>query len=405
MLLKQIVLATALLAATTATAAAECSFRNEVPLKSLTAAFQSWKDVTASMAECGNVSASLDQEFATKQAQAFAAQPALYQIGGVANETLVPVLDGGLIRPLDDLIARYGQQLTPNQLIKINGKTMAIAMQVNAQTLFYRADVLEKLGIAPPRTYADVLSAAAKIKASGLVAYPLGATMRAGWNLGMDVVNMYMGFGGTFFTPDGHAAIRSPEGVKTLEMMKALTAYMDPEYLTADSTFVQKQFQQGKIAMANLWATRGSAMENAAESSVVGKVKMAAAPAAVQGGKSATTLWWDGLVIAKNITDTQADAAFRVAMQGISPAMVAQHNDDAVWLIAGFKPGPLAIGVIESVQAGAPAYPASAQFSLLHAAFGNNLADYFAGKMTAEQALEKVDAAYTTAAKSSGFIK
>ena len=132
---------------------------------------------------------------------------------------------------------------------------------------------------------------------------------------------------------------------------------------------------------------------------------MAAAPAAVQGGKSATTLWWDGLVIAKNITDTQADAAFRVAMQGISPAMVAQHNDDAVWLIAGFKPGPLAIGVIESVQAGAPAYPASAQFSLLHAAFGNNLADYFAGKMTAEQALEKVDAAYTTAAKSSGFIK
>ena len=256
MLLKQIVLATALLAATTATAAAECSFRNEVPLKSLTAAFQSWKDVTASMAECGNVSASLDQEFATKQAQAFAAQPALYQIGGVANETLVPVLDGGLIRPLDDLIARYGQQLTPNQLIKINGKTMAIAMQVNAQTLFYRADVLEKLGIAPPRTYADVLSAAAKIKASGLVAYPLGATMRAGWNLGMDVVNMYMGFGGTFFTPDGHAAIRSPEGVKTLEMMKALTAYMIQPSCRSSSSKARSPWPISGRRAAVPWKTR-----------------------------------------------------------------------------------------------------------------------------------------------------
>ena len=32
------------------------------------------------------------------------------------------------MRPLDDYIAKYGQILSPNQLIKVDGKTMAVAM-------------------------------------------------------------------------------------------------------------------------------------------------------------------------------------------------------------------------------------------------------------------------------------
>jgi ABC-type glycerol-3-phosphate transport system substrate-binding protein len=227
--------------------------------------------------------------FPLQAAEAFATSPPSTRSGGVANETIVPLLNAGTIRPLDDLVAKHGKSLTPNQLIKIDGKVMAIAMMVNAQHLQYRADILDELEIAPPKTYAEMLAAAEKIKASGKVQYPVGATMRTGWNLAMEFVNMYMGHGGTFFGPDNKPSIRNEAGVKTLETLKALTAYMDPEYLTADSTYVQKQFQQGKIALANFWASRAGAMDNAAESQVVGKVKMAAAPAAIPGGKPATT--------------------------------------------------------------------------------------------------------------------
>lgn len=87
-------------------AQAACAFDNETPVSSLTAGFEAWKAVTDAMAECGNVSASLDQEFREKQPEAFAANPALYQIGGVANSTIVPLLNAGTIRPLDDLVAR-----------------------------------------------------------------------------------------------------------------------------------------------------------------------------------------------------------------------------------------------------------------------------------------------------------
>jgi hypothetical protein len=67
--------------------------------------------------------AELDQEFRTKQPAAFAANPSLYQIGGVSNGTITPLLNEGTIRPLDDLVEKYGQNLTPNQLIKIDGRS------------------------------------------------------------------------------------------------------------------------------------------------------------------------------------------------------------------------------------------------------------------------------------------
>ena len=53
---------------------------------------------------------------------------------------------------------------------------------------------------------------------------------------------------------------------------------MDPNYLSADSTVVQQQLQQGKIAMTNLWASRGGAMDDPQESTVVGKIASGPGP-------------------------------------------------------------------------------------------------------------------------------
>jgi ABC-type glycerol-3-phosphate transport system substrate-binding protein len=387
---------------------ATCAFENTVPLKSLTAGFEAWKSATSAMAECGNFQPELDQEFRTKQAAAFAANPSLYQIGGVANETIVPLLNAGTIRPLDDLVAKYGQNLKPNQLIKFDGKTMAIAMMVNTQHLMYRADIFKDLGIEVPTTYDEVLAAAEKIKAAGVVQYPLGGTFKAGWNLAEEFVNMYLGgMGGSFTDADGKPTVNNEAGVKTLEMLKALSAYMDPEYLTSDSTYVQQQFQQGKIAMANFWASRGGAMDDPAESQVVDKVNGAIAPLAMDSGTPATTLWWDGIVIAKNISDEEADAAFRVVMEGLDTEMVTAHNDDAIWLIEGYKPGRLAEGAIATAThvPPPPSYPSTTSQGLMQTALGNQLAAYFTGEKSAEDTLAAVEADYTTAAKEAGILK
>ncbi|WP_170370120.1 ABC transporter substrate-binding protein [Ruegeria arenilitoris] len=386
----------------TSTAWAACSFENTVPLKSLSAGFEAWKAVTDAMAECGNFSASLDQEFREKQPEAFAADPALYQIGGVSNATLVPLLNAGTIRPLDDLVAKYGQDLLPNQLIKVDGQTMAIAMMVNAQHLMYRSDVLADLGIEEPKTYDDVLAAAAKIKEAGVMDYPVGGTFKTGWNLGQEFVNMYLGEGGEFFADGNMPAINNDQGVKALETLKAMTEYMDPEYLVSDSTYVQQQFQQGKIAMANLWASRAAAMNDEAESQVVGKVVMAAAP--MGSAAPATTIWWDGIVLASNMSDEEADAAFRVALEGMDAEMVEANNNAAVWLNPAYKPGDLAAGAAASAEAGAKAYPASGPMGIMHTALGNGLADYLTGAKDAQTTLADIEADYLTAAKEAGLV-
>jgi ABC-type glycerol-3-phosphate transport system substrate-binding protein len=382
---------------------ADCAFENTVPLKSLSAGFEAWKVVTDAMAECGNFEASLDQEFREKQPEAFAADPALYQIGGVANATIVPLLNAGSIRPLNDLVEKYGANLTPNQLIRINGDVMAIAMMVNAQHLMYREDILNDLGIAVPTTYAEMLDAAAKIKEAGVVDYPIGATLKTGWNLGEEFINNFLGEGGEFFADGNMPNINNEKGVVALETIKAITEYMDPEYLVSDSTYVQQQFQQGKIAMANLWASRAGAMDDEAESQVVGKVVMAAAP--MGSVRPASSLWWDGVVLAANMTDEQADAAFQLVLEGLDEEVVKANNDEAVWLIPGYEPGRLAAGAAATAAAGAAPYPGTGPMGIMHTALGNGIADYLNGAKDATTTLADIEVAYITSAKEAGLIK
>jgi len=380
-----------------------CENKNDVPLTSLSAGFDAWKVVTSAMEECGNFTPTLDQDYKDKIVAALDSNPSQYALAGVSASTNVSVLDAGLTRPLDDLIAKHGGALQDNQKVTINGQVMAIAMMTNAQHLFYREDILNDLGIDVPTTYDEVIKAAKVIKNAGVVDYPLGGTFKAGWNLGEEFVNMYLGYADTFF--DGNMpAVNNANGYETLKMLKKLTEYMDPEYLTSDSTYVQQQFQQGKIAMANLWASRAGAMDNAEESSVVGLVKFASAPTTKRGGKPASTLWWDGVVIAKNISDEEAEAAFKLAMVGLDPANLGASPEAAPWISNAFDPAPSNIGAVMTAKGGAAPYPASAKMSTLHGVLGNALPDYLTGAATAKATLEKIEADYITAATEKGLL-
>ncbi|MFT2109706.1 ABC transporter substrate-binding protein [Marinomonas sp. 2405UD68-3] len=382
---------------------ADCAFENTQEVKTISASFAAWKAVTKSMAECGNVSSTLDSEFKTKVGAALSATPSLYHISGVANGTFVPLLNNGLLRPLDDLVVKYGKNLNANQFIQIDGKTMAIAMMINTQHFMYRKDILDQVGLEAPTTWEEVLVAAEKIKQADIIQYPLGGTYKTGWNLAMEFINMYLGFGTDLFDGD-KPNVDNESGIKTLEMMKKLTAYMDPEYLIADSTFVQKQFQQGNVAMANLWATRATALDNKEESQVVGKVYMTAAPKSIPEGHPASTMWWDGITIAKNITDEEADNAFRVALEGLDEEMVKENTDAAIWLIKGYVPTRLSNGAIQNAINRTPSYPLTANIGLIHTALGKNVSDYLTGQKTAKETLQSVEEDYISAAKESGLL-
>jgi multiple sugar transport system substrate-binding protein len=272
------------------------------------------------------------------QVAALKANPAEYSTVVVANSSILPLLNEGLIRPLDDLVAKYGQDLQKSQLITIDGKVMAVAFMVNAQHLFYREDILKKAGLQPPKSYEDVLAAAKVIKDKGLMANPFGGTYKAGWNLAEEFVNMYLGHGGAFFK-EGSAepSINNEKGIAALTMMKALSADMNPDFLTFDSNALQAEFEAGKVAMANFWGSRSGAVIDAEGSTpdIAGAIRFAPAPTVAGGATPATTLWWDGFTIAKNVSDEDAEASFRAMVQAITAETANANADKAVWLAKG----------------------------------------------------------------------
>jgi spermidine/putrescine-binding protein len=278
----------------------------------------------------------------------------------------------------------------------------------NAQHLVYRADVLEKIGMEPPKTYEDMLAAAQKIREMGLMQNPVGGAYKAGWNLAQEFNNMYIGHGGAFFK-DGSAevAINNAQGVATLNMMKALSEYMNPDFLTHDSNATNAEFRAGNVAIMNMWGSRAATLVEAegVDQSVKDGFAIAG-PMTVGGGSMpATTLWWDGWTVAKNTSDAEAEATFIAMTHAIRPEMLNDTTStQAVWLIDGYQPTPAAIGVFAAANAGSTPYPMVPYQGLLHSALGAELGDFMQGKESAEQALADIEAAYTAAAKEKGFL-
>lgn len=354
------------------------------------------------------VEANLTTEHRDIQVAALTANPAEYTAAIVANSSLVPLLNADLVRPLDDLVAAYGQSLSPTQLITVDGKVMAVAFMANAQHLFYRKDILEQAGLDVPTTYEDVIAAAKAIEAQGIMDDPFAMNTKTGWNLGEEFVNMYFGHGGQFFNPGtAEVSINNAAGVKTLETLKALVDVSNPDFLTFDSNATAALWESGSLALATMWGSRGGPIldDEGSTPEIVGNTVLTGAPTVGGGSTPATTLWWDGFAIAKNASDEDAEATFRALVHGVDPAVLETASDQAVWLIDGYQPTPAAAGVAASAQAGAKPYPMIPFMGLLHSALGEELTDYLQGNESAEQALADVEAAYTTAAKEQGFLQ
>lgn len=334
--------------------------------------------------------------------------PAEYTTAIVANSSIVALINEDVLRPLDDLVAAYGQDIPKNQLITINGKVMAVAFMANAQHLVYRKDILEQIGAEPPKTYEDMLAVAEKIRSEGILEYPLGGAYAAGWNLAQEFVNMYIGQGGEFYEPGtANVSINNEAGVATLEMLKSLSVYMNPDYLTHDSNATSAEWEAGNVAMMNMWGSRtGVLMDAEGSTPEVYENTAVAAPMTVAGGsQAASTLWWDGWTVAKNISDEDAAATFKAMKHGISPAILNDETmGQAVWMIEGYQPAPVNAGVFAAISMGTTPYPMLPHHGLLHTALGDNIGDFLQGKESAEQALMDIEAAYTTAAKEKGFV-
>ena len=373
--------------------------------------FPAIQAVGSAAAECAGggveVTKNLTADHQKINVQGMTGNPAEYTTAIIANSSIVALMVDDVIRPLDDLVAKHGQDILKHQLVTVDGNIMAVAFMANAQHLVFRADILEAAGLNPPTTYEEMLVAAAIIRDMGLMQNPVGGAYKAGWNIAEEFVNMYIGHGGEFFEPGtAKVSINNQAGVDALHMMKALSHFMNPDYLTHDSNATSAEWKAGNVAIMNMWGSRVGPLKSDEVAAEVASNTDIAGPMTVGGGSiPASTLWWDGWTVAKNISDEDAEATFLAMKHAVRPEML---NDEtsllAVWLIDGYEPTTASRGVVAAAQMGTKPYPMVSYQGLLHSALGAEIIDFMMGKEDAVTALADVEAAYTAAATEKGYL-
>ena len=91
-------------------------------------------------------------------------------------------------------------------------------------------------------------------------------------------------------------------------------------------------------------------------------------------------------------------------MESLRPEVVEANNDTTLWLRSNYKPSAYAAPITDSVAAGAAPYPMTSASELAHAAIGENIGNYIAGKVGAQEALDAAAASYRQAAVDAGLL-
>lgn len=403
-------IAASVLAAAPLPALAECQVDGTGEVNVISNFFETLELLAEKMEECGGDGVSVDVKLTTEHRpeteQAFAARSSPFDAAAVANSSITMLQAEGQLMPLNDLVEKYREEydIEDQMLIRFGDDIMAVAFMVNAQHFYYRTDLFEKYGIDVPTTWDEVLAAAEVLDGIEEVDHPYGAAFGNSWELANEYVNLLLGNGGQLFDPATSAAtFESPEAVEALETLGALYDYMSPNAMSMDFGDVKRQLQQGDVAMAILWGDQAATMDNPDESTVVGKIGYAPAPAFADGGVPSSTFWWDGYVIPKNL-DGDPDLTFQVIMHALSAETVEEHNDTTLWIRSNYEPTGYTGAITDTVMAGTPPYPMNPQASLAHSALGENIADFIAGRETAEEALADAAADYRAAARDAGLL-
>lgn len=149
--------------------------------------------------------------------------PDVFVMGGIFTD---PLASKGALLQIDDRIAKWdgAKDVYPNVWSdsKYQGKTFAVPMNIEPETIVYRKDFYQTAGLKPPETWDDLTSAATKLaKKSGSTVQVEGMD----WNLTNNVsaqqsfINLLYQAGGDYFDANGKPAFSSDAGQKALTFM------------------------------------------------------------------------------------------------------------------------------------------------------------------------------------------
>ncbi len=308
----------------------------------------------------------------------------------------------GKLQPLDDLLAKYQDKYTLNELdpntinsMKYEGKLYGLPMQSQLLTMVYRKDLFEKNGLTPPTTFEELRTGAKKLQDAEGMKYPIALPL-------LSTADLDTAFAATLGSQDS-AFFVDPETktpnfdkeptAKALEQLKSLQPYMDPQVTTFDQPKVQQQLYNGKAAVAVMFSGRMSDMVNQKNTKLYDKFAFAAPPAVFEGGKAYSTVSTDGWSIPFN-TKIDPDLLFQVIGASVSKE-ASQASVPAAFparTTVDQSSSPYAEAAKESLAKG-PTKEIQPYVPQVSEAIRPVLANYMAGKVDVPEAQKQMQAA------------
>ena len=211
----------------------------------------------------------------------------------------------------------------------VGGKLVALPIFTDAPALYYRKDLLEKYGVAVPKTWAELTVAAQTVqdgeRAAGMAdfhgfvwqgnAYE-GLTCNA-----LEWVKSYGG--GQIVEPDGSISINNPNAIAALEQAKAWVGTISPAGVLAyQEEEARGVWQTGNAAFMRNWPY-AYGLGNGDDSAVKGLFSVTTLPVGKEGDTSAATL--GGWNVAVSKYSTKQEAAISLAMYLAGPEAQKQR--------------------------------------------------------------------------------
>ena len=199
--------------------------------------------------------------------------------------------------PLNDKLKRDGISMDryPAAFAKsasYDGKVLGFPLRAHAMLMFYRKDVFDSLGLSAPKSWADVIAASKKIRASGQKIEPLALYYHNDGNRQNLFIwlNYLWSVGANVFDKDFKPTWASEAGLKATEDyigLHTVEKATNPASLSFVEQDARQSFMQGKSAMIPVWWWAYSSMINP-KSSVLDASKVAFTGLPTYQGRSVT---------------------------------------------------------------------------------------------------------------------
>ena len=216
----------------------------------------------------------------------------------------------GWLEPLDayiggpEVLKPYLPAYAHSNVVK--GKVVAMPAFADAMFMYYRKDLLEKYGIAEPKTWDELSAAALKIKAGEKDPNLQGLSLQGAPIEGAVCTFMlpYWSAGKSFSDANGQLTLDKTTAAKGMNMWLKLVddGVVKKNVAEVKTPDTVNEFKAGQVVFGISWGFAWNSFQENADSKVKGKVGVMPLPA-VAGGKSATCLggWqWAVSAFSKN---------------------------------------------------------------------------------------------------------